>query len=73
MLIGNSTKLIVDIDLIRYSYCSLMGLEKIVLEEKITGANIMKRFKRWSDKTRLARLDQGAYYLKGITKSVKGS
>ncbi len=66
--IGNSTKLIVDIDLLHYSYCSMTGLEKIVLEETISGANIMKRLKKWSEKTRLARLDLGAYYLKGITK-----
>lgn len=39
-----------------------------MLEENIIGGNIIKRLKKWSDKTRLARLDQGAYYLKGIIK-----
>lgn len=29
---------------------------------------LRKRLKKWSDKTRLARLDQGAYYLKGVSK-----
>ena len=66
--IGNSTKLIVDIDLLRYSYCSMTGLEKTVLEENITGANIMKRLKKWGDRTHLVRLDQGAYYLKVVSK-----
>ena len=66
--VGNSTKLIIDIDLLLYSYCSMTGLEKTVLEENITGANIIKRLKKWGDKTRLARLDQGAYYLKRVTK-----
>ena len=66
--IGNSTKLIIDIDLSLYSYCSMTGLEKTVLEGSISGANIIKHLKKWSDKTRLARLNQGAYYLKEITK-----
>lgn len=66
--VGNSTKIIVDIDLSLYSYCRMTGLEKIVLEENIIGGNIIKRLKKWSDKTRLTRLDQGAYYLKGLTK-----
>jgi len=66
--VGNSTKLIIDIDLLLYSYSRITGLEKTVLEANIYGGNIIKRLKKWSDKTRLTRLDQGANYLKGITK-----
>jgi len=48
--IGNLTKLIIDIDLKLFSYCNMTRLDKTVLEENITGANILRRLKKWGDR-----------------------
>ncbi|MCW2279472.1 hypothetical protein [Heliophilum fasciatum] len=56
-------KLLIDIDLERFSYCSMTGLEKMVLEENRGDRDILKRLMKWSKKTGVAPLEQMKYYL----------
>ncbi|OAT81126.1 hypothetical protein A6M21_12010 [Desulfotomaculum copahuensis] len=64
--IAGAEKLIVDINLEYFSYCRMTGLKKVVLEDNISGRDVLKRLNGWRKETGHATLEQPKYYLNPV-------
>ena len=66
VVVGDQEMLAVDIDLKYFSICQMIGLQKTVLEENLSGREIFEHSKAYHLQSGLNGLDQLQFYLQQV-------